>query len=99
MASRKPPPKKRRKAAKPARRPPSLPALRMPQLDQHQLDLIGLGLVALAAFFAPVFYLGWEGGEVGEALRVGFVFLLGGAAFLVPITLFGTGALIVLRPL
>jgi membrane protein implicated in regulation of membrane protease activity len=60
----------------------------MPHLDEQQLDLVGLGLVALAAFFAPVFYLGWDGGKVGEALASGFVFLLGGVAYLVPIALF-----------
>src|SRR4051812_23596407 len=96
--TKKAPPKSRRKPpAKPVRR--ELPSFKVPQLDQHQLDLVGLGLVALAAFFAPVFYLGWDGGEVGEALASGFVFLLGGVAYLMPIALFGAGALIVLRPL
>ncbi len=53
MASRKPAPKTRsRKPAKPAR--PALPQLRMPHLDEQQLDLVGLGLVALAAgIFLP----------------------------------------------
>jgi S-DNA-T family DNA segregation ATPase FtsK/SpoIIIE len=98
MASRKPAPKTRsRKPAKPAR--PALPELRLPHLDDQQLDLLGLGLVALAAFFAPVFYLGWDGGKVGEAFATGFVFLLGGVAYLVPIALFGTGALVVVRSL
>jgi S-DNA-T family DNA segregation ATPase FtsK/SpoIIIE len=96
--TKKAPPKSRRKPPpKPVRR--ELPSFRMPQLDQHQLDLLGLGLVALAAFFAPVFYLGWDGGKVGEALASAFVFLLGGVAYLVPIAFFTTGALIVLRPL
>ena len=69
----------------------------MPVLEQHHLDVIGLGLVALAAFFAFVFYFGWNGGEVGEALADGFVFLFGGVAYLVPITLFGAGTVMVLR--
>src|SRR5919202_6587603 len=96
MASRKPAQKTR--SRKPAKKPaarPSLPELRLPHLDEQQLDLVGLGLVALAAFFAPVFYLGWNGGEVGEALASAFVFFLGGVANLVPIALFGIGALIV----
>src|SRR4051812_29203685 len=100
MAKRKSPPKKTRKPPakkKPARR--SAPELKLPTLESHHIDLIGLGLVGLAAFFAPVFYLGWDGGKVGEALASGFVYLLGGVAYLVPIALFGTGALIVLRPL
>src|SRR4051812_29955707 len=96
--TKKAPPKSRRKPPpKPVRR--ELPSFRMPQLDQHQLDLLGLGLVALAAFFAPVFYLGWDGGKVGEALASAFVYLLGGVAYLVPIAFFTSGALIVLRPL
>jgi DNA segregation ATPase FtsK/SpoIIIE, S-DNA-T family len=72
---------------------------RMPQLDQQQLDLIGLGLVAVAAFFAFVFYLGWDGGKVGEYMADGFIYLFGGVAYLVPIALFGVGAVLVLRPL
>ena len=50
--------------------------LSLPALDQRQLDLIGLGLVAFAAFFACVFYLGWAGGEVGEAMADGILVLL-----------------------
>jgi S-DNA-T family DNA segregation ATPase FtsK/SpoIIIE len=72
---------------------------RLPELEQRDLDLIGLGLVALAAFLAFVFYLGWDGGEVGEALADGFVFLFGGVAYLLPIALFGAGAILVLRPM
>jgi DNA segregation ATPase FtsK/SpoIIIE, S-DNA-T family len=74
-------------------------SLRMPQLEQRDLDLIGLGLVALAAFFAFVFYLGWDGGKVGGALADGFRFLLGGAAYLVPLLLLGAGTLLVLGPM
>jgi DNA segregation ATPase FtsK/SpoIIIE, S-DNA-T family len=74
-----------------------LPAL--PQLEQHHRDLIGLGLVALAAFFACVFYLGWAGGEVGEAVADGILFLFGGVGYLTPIVLFGAGALLLLEPI
>jgi S-DNA-T family DNA segregation ATPase FtsK/SpoIIIE len=89
-ARRKPPPRK------PARSKPKLPSL---HLEQRQLDLIGLALVALAAFLAFVFYLGWDGGKVGEALGSAFVFLFGGVGYLVPVALFGTGAVLVLKPL
>jgi DNA segregation ATPase FtsK/SpoIIIE, S-DNA-T family len=71
----------------------------MPVLEQRHLDLIGLGLVALAAFFAFVFYLGWDGGKVGEAMADGFVFLFGGVGYLAPIALFGAGAVLVLKPM
>ena len=91
-------PQTRARRAAPRRQSPSLPKLPSLRLEQHQLDLLGLGLVALAAFLAFVFYLGWDGGKVGEVLADGFVFLFGGVGYLVPIALFGTGAVLVLRP-
>ncbi|MEA2397880.1 MAG: segregation ATPase FtsK/SpoIIIE, family [Thermoleophilaceae bacterium] len=71
---------------------------RVPELEQRHLDLIGLGLVALAAFFAFVFYLGWDGGKVGGALAHGLIFLLGGVAYLVPLVLLAAGTVMVLGP-
>jgi len=68
-------------------------------LDQRQRDLLGVGLVALGVFFAFVFYLGWDGGRVGEAIASGFTFLIGRVAWLVPLALLGAGAVLVLRPL
>src|SRR4051794_41911401 len=101
MASRRTPkkPPAKRRTKRPARSRVELRMPRMPELEQRHHDLIGLGLVALAAFFAFVFYLGWDGGRVGEALADGFVFLLGGVAYLVPVALFGAGAILVLRPM
>ncbi len=55
-----------------------MPVLELPQLDQRQWDLVGLALVGFAAFFASVFYLGWSGGEVGEALADAILYLFGG---------------------
>ncbi len=55
--------------------------------------------MAFAAFFACVFYLGWAGGQVGEAMAGAFLVLLGGTGYLVPVGLFGTGAVLVLRPM
>ncbi|MBA3264669.1 MAG: DNA translocase FtsK 4TM domain-containing protein [Thermoleophilaceae bacterium] len=77
----------------------SWPPFELPHLEQRQWDLIGLALVAFAAFFTCVFYLGWAGGEVGEALADGILFLLGGAGYLAPIALFAAGAAIVIRPM
>jgi DNA segregation ATPase FtsK/SpoIIIE, S-DNA-T family len=71
----------------------------MPQLEQRHLDLIGLGLVALASFFAFVFYLGWDGGQVGYGLQQGFTLLFGKVGYLAPLALFGIGAVLVLRPM
>jgi S-DNA-T family DNA segregation ATPase FtsK/SpoIIIE len=75
------------------------PPVELPQLEQRHWDLIGLGLVAFAAFFACVFYLGWAGGEVGEAMAEGILFLFGGIGYLAPVVLFAAGALIVVRPM
>jgi S-DNA-T family DNA segregation ATPase FtsK/SpoIIIE len=70
----------------------------MPKLEQHHRDLIGLGLVALASYFAFVFYLGWDGGKVGYGLQQGFTLLFGKVGYLAPLAMFGTGAILVLRP-
>jgi S-DNA-T family DNA segregation ATPase FtsK/SpoIIIE len=94
MAARRPRGRKRRRA--PGRLPLSL---RLPTLDQGQWDLVGLGLISFAAFFACVFYLGWAGGEVGEAMADGILFLFGGAGYLAPVALFAAGAVVMLRPM
>ncbi len=73
--------------------------LRLPVLEQRHWDLIGLGLVAFAAFFACVFYLDWAGGEVGEALAGAILFMLGGVGYAAPVLLFAAGAVIVIRPM
>ena len=72
---------------------------RLPVLEQRHWDLIGLALVAFALFFATVFYLGWDGGQVGEAMADGILFLFGGVGYAAPIALFAAGALMVVRPL
>jgi len=76
-----------------------LPHLELPTLEQRHWDLIGLGLVGFAAFFACVFYLGWAGGEVGEALADGILFMFGGVGYGAPVLMFAAGALIVIRPM
>jgi S-DNA-T family DNA segregation ATPase FtsK/SpoIIIE len=73
-------------------------ALRMPVLEQRQLDVIGLGLVALGVFLACVLYLGWAGGRAGDGLHEGLRWLLGVLAFAVPAALVAGGALVALRP-
>src|SRR3954453_19014251 len=90
-------------ARKPARKPPTvaerLALPKVPQFEQSQLEMIGLGLVAAAVFFGFVFYLDWDGGEVGYGLAEAFRWLFGGVAYLTPVALFAFGALLVLRPL
>ncbi len=68
-------------------------------LERHELDLIGLGLVALAAFFACIFYFGWNGGNVGQSLRSGLVYALGDVAYTAPVLLLGAALAILLGPL
>src|SRR3954453_7910169 len=81
---------------KPARRP--APHWRLPVLEQRQLDLIGLGLVALGLFFAFLVYFGWDGGRAGSQAVEGLRWLLGAAHYLVPVALAATGAIMMLRP-
>jgi DNA segregation ATPase FtsK/SpoIIIE, S-DNA-T family len=92
MASRK------RRKRRPARRA-WWPDLDLPVLEQRHWDLIGLAMVAFAAFFACVFYLDWAGGEVGEALAGAILFMFGAVGYLAPVLLFAAGAIIVIRPM
>jgi S-DNA-T family DNA segregation ATPase FtsK/SpoIIIE len=98
MASRRPTKKKGRRG-RPSAFSEALRLPRMPHFDDQELDLIGLGLVAAAAFFAFVFYFGWDGGKVGETLGDGFIYAFGGVGYLAPVALFGAGAVLVLRQL
>src|SRR3954466_2934561 len=95
MPTKKPPPRKR-PAQRRARR--SAPRLHLPTLQQRQLDLIGLGLVALALFFAFLVYFGWDGGRAGSQAVEGLRWLLGAAHYLVPVALAAGGAILMLRP-
>ena len=82
-----------------ARRPaPALAWPRLPPLEQRQLDLVGLGLVAAAAFFGLVIYFGWDGGRAGSAAVEGLRWLLGEVHYVVPVALVAAGAVLVLRP-
>ncbi len=90
----KPAPKTRTKAR--ARR--SAPPLRLPKLEQRHYDVIGLGLVATAIFFAFVVYLDWDGGQAGDAAVDGMKLGIGAVHYLVPTALMAAGAILVLRP-
>src|SRR4051794_41760379 len=85
-----------RKPVRRARR--SAPHWRLPALEQRQLDLIGLGLVALGLFFAFLVYFGWDGGRAGTNAVEGLRWLLGAAHYLVPCALVAAGAVPMLRP-
>ena len=85
---------------RPRRRARRLPQLfHLPPLEQRHLDVIGLALVAVAAFLACIFYLGWAGGALGEGVAEALVVLAGEAAYLAPVAVFAVGATLVLRPM
>jgi S-DNA-T family DNA segregation ATPase FtsK/SpoIIIE len=103
------PPSRRRPKPKPA--PASKPRAKtrarrsrpswkegLPKLEQRHYDVIGLGLVATAIFFAFVVYLGWDGGQAGDAAVDGLRVLIGAVHYLVPAALMAAGAILVLRP-
>ena len=73
--------------------------LRVPGLGQRELDLIGLGLVAVGLFLGSVMYMGWAGGQVGGALTDAVRYLVGVVAYGVPVALVVGGAVVVVRPL
>src|SRR5918999_1521511 len=87
-----------RKSKPRARRSAPVAWPRLPQLEQRQLDLIGLGLVAAAVFFAFLIYLGWDGGEAGGWAVDGLRRLVGAVHYGVPVALLAAGAILVLRP-
>jgi S-DNA-T family DNA segregation ATPase FtsK/SpoIIIE len=73
--------------------------LGLPTLEQHQRDLIGLGLVAFGCFLAVVLYGGETGGRLGEATADGLRVLLGGVAYLAPVGFVAAGVLLVVDEL
>ena len=97
-ARRRPKPKAKPRSKPRARR--STPSWRgsLPTLEQRHFDVIGLGLVAAAIFFAFVVYLGWDGGQAGDGAVEGLRVLLGAGHYVVPAALMAAGAILVLRP-
>ena len=91
-AKRKPARRGRSRRARAARR------WRPPILEQRQLDVIGLGCVALGVFLGFVLYNGSDGGRAGRATGTALSWLLGQIRFGVPIAFVGGGGLLVMRP-
>jgi S-DNA-T family DNA segregation ATPase FtsK/SpoIIIE len=84
-----------------ARRSPLASRPRLPRVDfePHQVDVIGLGLIAIGIFLSCVTYLRWAGGTVGEGAAHALRFIFGLLGYGVPATIVLAGALIVLREL
>jgi S-DNA-T family DNA segregation ATPase FtsK/SpoIIIE len=92
-----------RPAPKPARDGPRKGAKKPKQARedaarQRRLDLIGLGLIALAVYLGYIVYLGWDGGSVGQLVDDGLAYAVGTGAVLIPAALAATGLALVLRP-
>jgi DNA segregation ATPase FtsK/SpoIIIE, S-DNA-T family len=68
------------------------------KLEQRQLDVIGLSLIAVGVYLTFVLYLGWDGGRVGSGAKDGLTYLFGRVAFVAPLALFGAGATLILKP-
>jgi S-DNA-T family DNA segregation ATPase FtsK/SpoIIIE len=95
------PPARRRpqtKAKPRARRSTPQWRVSLPTLEQRHYDVIGLGLVATAVFFAFLIYLGWDGGQAGNGAVEGLQVLIGAGHYIVPAALMAAGAILVLRP-
>src|SRR5829696_4626966 len=70
----------------------------LPELEQRQLDLLGLGMIALAVFFCFLVYGGMDGGPAGDWTVDSLRWLLGAVHYGVPAALLAAGAILVLRP-
>src|SRR4051812_18385654 len=97
-------PARKRTAAKPKPRPKARARraggwrTQLPILEQHHIDLIGLGLVAAGVFLVFPLWMQWDGGRGGKALVDGLRYVVGVLAYGAPIALCAAGALCVLRP-
>jgi DNA segregation ATPase FtsK/SpoIIIE, S-DNA-T family len=68
-------------------------------LEQRHLDLIGLGLIAIAVYLGCVLYVGWDGGPVGDSLERALTDATGRVAYLVPIAVAVWGIGLLMRPM
>src|SRR4051812_19258964 len=97
-------PARKRTAAKPKPRPKARARraggwrTQLPILEQHHVDLIGLGLVAAGVFLVFPLWMHWDGGRGGKAIVDGLRYVAGVLAYGAPIGLCAAGALCVLRP-
>jgi S-DNA-T family DNA segregation ATPase FtsK/SpoIIIE len=94
---RKQPPARRAKRSLLASRP-ALPVPRL-ELEPHQVDIIGLALVAIGVFLAGVAYLDWSGGALGNGFVHGAQFVFGRLGYAIPAALVVGGGLLLMREL
>jgi DNA segregation ATPase FtsK/SpoIIIE, S-DNA-T family len=89
----------RQQSRKPGRTNRPSPRELVAGLEQRHLDLIGLGLIAIAVYLGCVLYVGWDGGPVGDSLSSALADATGRVAYLVPIAVAGWGVALILRPI
>ncbi|MDX6616638.1 MAG: segregation ATPase FtsK/SpoIIIE, family, partial [Solirubrobacterales bacterium] len=65
---------------------------------QRRLDLVGLGMIAVAVYLGYIVYLGWDGGKVGRLTADGLSYAVGAGKVLIPAALAAGGLVLVLRP-
>jgi DNA segregation ATPase FtsK/SpoIIIE, S-DNA-T family len=91
--------RQRQRSPRPARANRRSPREIVAGLEQRHLDLIGLGLIAIAVYLGGVLYVGWDGGPVGDSLKSALADVTGRVAYLVPIAVAGWGVALMLRPI
>ena len=96
MPARSAPARRGKPRARRAAPRPAWPHL--PELEQRQLDVIGLGLIALAVFFGFLVYVRSDGGPGRRWTVASLRWLLGAVHYGVPVALLAAGAILVLRP-
>jgi S-DNA-T family DNA segregation ATPase FtsK/SpoIIIE len=89
----------RQQSRKPARANRPSPREIVAGLEQRHLDLIALGLIAIAVYLGCVLYVGWDGGPVGDSLSSALADATGRVAYVVPIAVAGWGVALILRPI
>jgi S-DNA-T family DNA segregation ATPase FtsK/SpoIIIE len=106
MAAARPQKKRTKKAPRKAARKrakrsllASRPSFSPADLAPHQIDIIGLALIAVGIFLAGVAYLHWAGGTLGDGAIRATKFVLGKLGYTIPAGLVGGGALVLIREL
>ena len=89
----------RTRSRAPAPKPRKSPREVVAGLEQRHLDLIGLGLIAVAVYLGCVLYVGWDGGPVGDSLKQALTDATGRVAYLVPIAVAGWAPALMMRPM
>jgi S-DNA-T family DNA segregation ATPase FtsK/SpoIIIE len=74
-------------------------AFRLPVLEPHHIDVIGLALIAIGIFLGGVAYLHWAGGTLGGGAVTAMRFVFGSLGYAVPVALALTGGLVLAREL